>query len=292
MPSSIPEPVPVPDGEGPQRFSVSQANQVSKCLRGWWWKYIQGIDDPSGPDARRGTLVHAVLEHLCLLPPQERTIDAAARIAFEHWQPDPDGEPDPPELRRVAWRNVLRALNLPEVAAARTVATEVAVRVDLAGIPLTGYIDRVEHGRRGLEVADYKDGRRRTDARSKAEKKRQVILYAAALPLVEPPDGDDPYPRPADASLIYTAAGVIDRYPVTDRSVATAVGWLSDRWDDLSAARASGNFPVNPGPLCSWCPAVAMCPAGLDAVERRARDGKNLGDPGRRALTATAEPAA
>jgi putative RecB family exonuclease len=284
---------PIPDDEGPQRFSVSQGNTFAKCQRRWWWQYIKGIDDPPGADARRGSLVHAVLEHLCLLPPAERTVDAAARIAFEHWHPEPGQPPDPPALRRVAWRNVLRALNLADVVGADTLATEVEVRVSLDGVPLTGYIDRVAHGHRGLEVADYKDGRRRTDSRSRAEKRRQVIIYAAALPLVDDPGTGNGFPRPTDASLIYTAAGVVDRYPVTDRAVETAVGWLRGQWDALRTARATGDFPVNPSALCSWCPAVAMCPQGLDAVAARARNPeKSLGDHGRRALTAIAEPVA
>jgi putative RecB family exonuclease len=285
----IPEPAPIPDDEGPQRFSVSQGNTFAKCQRRWWWQYIAGVDDPPGDDARRGSLVHTVLEHLCLLPPAERTVDAAARIAFEHWHPEPGEPPDPPGLRRVAWRNVLRALNLPEVVTPDTVATEVPVKVVLDGVPLTGYIDRVAHGRRGLEVDDYKDGKRPTHSGSRSEKKRQVIIYAAALPLVDNPATGDSFPRPTDASLIYTAAGVVDRYPVTDRAVETAVGWLRGQWDVLRTARATGDFPVNPSALCSWCPAVAMCPEGLDAVAARARNPeKSLGAHGRRALAAEA----
>lgn len=283
------EPEPVPDGTGPQRSSVSQTKTFEECPRKWWWKYIRGLADPPGPDARRGTLVHTVMEHICLLPPAERTINAAARIAFEHWTGD-----DPPELRRLAWRNVLRALHLPQIVEAEVVDTEVELDVVLDGVPFKGFIDRVARGRGGLEIDDYKDGRHRDDASSKAEKKKQVILYAAAYPLAQQTLAAGGIERPVAASLIYTSAGVVDRHPVTDRAVESAVGWLKGQWDALRAARATGDFPVKPGGLCSWCPAVSMCPAGLDAVRARARrPGKSLGAHGVRALaTTSAEVAA
>lgn len=275
-----PEPEPIPDGVGPTRTSPSQSNTFAQCPRKWWWKYIQNVDDPSGVDARRGTLVHTVMEHLCLLPPGERTVDTAAAIAFEHWGDDAS------ELRRAAWRNVLRALHLPEVRDADVVAVEVEVDVVLDGVPFRGFIDRVAREPAGLVIDDYKDGRHRTDSRSMAEKKRQVMLYAAAYPLAQPTIGVG---RPVAASLIYTSACVVDRHPVTDRAVNAAVGWLRSQWDGLRVARATGNFPTNAGPLCSWCPAVAYCPAGLDAVRARARNPENsLGDHGRLALAAAA----
>lgn len=282
------EPAPVPDGVGPRRFSVSQANLFDKCPRRWWWRYIAGLPDPPGPEARRGTLVHAVLEHLCQLPPEQRTFSAAGRIIFDHVTPD-----DPAELRRAAWRNITRAIRLPGVVAADVLATEYEFVVDLGGVPFKGYIDRVIRNPDGrIEIDDYKDGRRRTDDRSKAEKRRQIILYAAAHPLYQEQAGQS-VEEPKAASLIYTAAEHIDRYPVTAAAVRSATGWLKGVWDDLQSARASGEFPVRPSPLCSWCPAVGHCPAGLDAVRARARNpDKSLGDHGRRALAVSAESAA
>lgn len=295
IPEPILEPQPVADDDGPQRFSVSQAGTFDRCPRRWWWQYIIGVDDPPGRDARRGTLVHTALEHLTQLPPGERTVAAAERIVFEHWRPgDLDSSPDPPALRRAAWRNVLRALNLPQVTEPVVLATEVSIKgVVLDGVPLSGFIDRVAQGENGVEIDDYKDGNRRTDSRSKAEKKRQVIIYAAAYPYIQQGLTSGGVATPTHASLIYTAAGEVDRYPVTEHAVRTAVDWLKDRWDELRTARATGDFPVRPGPLCSWCPAVDRCPQGTDAVRARARNpAKSLGDHGRRALTVAAEGAA
>lgn len=281
-------PGPVPDGEGPQRLSVSQANTYAKCARRWWWQYIAGIKDPPGPDAIRGTLVHKVLEHLCLLPPGQRTIDAAARIALEHWNTTDDG-PVPAWVRRVAWRNVVRALRLPEVTEPAAAGVEVGFDVTLNGVPFRGFIDRVTNGPDGIEIDDYKDGNVPRYDDGRAEKKRQIVLYAAAYELGPQPLNPDGLVRPVAGSLIYTAAGVVDRYPITGQAVSSAVRWLRRQWDGIQTARVSGEFPTNPGPLCSWCPAVGRCPDGLRATATRAANpDKSLGEHGRLALTVEA----
>jgi putative RecB family exonuclease len=278
----VPTPGPIPDDVGPRRLSVSQANMFEKCPRSWWWKYIIGLDDPAGDDARRGTLVHSLLEQLCLLPPAQRTIDTAARLAFEHWTDD-----DPAWLRRLAWRNVTRAIRLPEVVEPEVIATEVELDVTLDGVPFHGFIDRVVRGPKGIEIDDYKDGGKLPSERFRGPKRRQNILYAAAYEISPQPLGPAGATRPVAASLIYTALGVVDRYAVTGQSVTAAVRWLRKQWDGLRTARATGDFPIKPNGTCSWCPAVGMCPQGLDAVRSRAYDPTNsLGDHGRRALAA------
>lgn len=284
MSEPIPEPQPVADSDGPQRLSVSQALMFEKCPRRWWWRYIIGLDDPSGDDARRGTLVHALLERLCLLPPEERTAETASRLVFEHWTGD-----DPAWLRRLAWRNVTRALLLPEVREPTVIATEVELDVTLDGVPFHGFIDRVVAGPAGIEVDDYKDGGKLPSERFRPAKRRQNVLYAAAYALSPQPPSTNRTGEPVAASLIYTALGVVDRYAITKRAVTAAVGWLKQQWDGLRTARATGDFPVKPNETCSWCPAVAMCPEGIDAVVRRARNPeKSLGDHGRRVLAVLA----
>lgn len=272
-----PRPKPVSLKKGPKGFSFSQAELAEKCLMQWYWKYLTPLQFDSGPDAARGVLVHTILEHLCRLPPGERTTAAAMRIAAEQWGPD-----DPGWLKQDAWVHVTRALRLPEVTDVEVVATEIDFKVDLDGVPFGGKIDRVAHTDHGLSSDDYKDGKRNDHPKSLLGKRRQVMLYAEAWRIL---NGT----RPDDASLIWTASGVVDRHEVTAESVDEAIGWYTRQWERLEKARVSGRFPVKPGPLCSWCPAVAHCPAGIEAVRYRASlPGKSLGDPGRLVLQVAA----
>lgn len=270
---------------GPSWLSFSQATTFEECPAKWEAKYLLGVEDESGPEARRGLLVHAALEHLVLLPPPERTPSVAIELvrtllpAGACWEAvDPD-----PFLHRAAWVNLMRSLRLPEVTDPEVVATELRFRVVLEGVPFTGLIDEVAHGPRGLVVRDWKDGRRSKYANAKASKKRQVISYSAAVPLATD------LPRPRDAEVVWTAEGEVDRYPVTDKAVASSVGWLRGVWDGIQTARATGVFEDKPGPLCSWCPAVGQCPSGLDAVRDRVELGKRIGDHGRLALESQKE---
>lgn len=267
-------PRPVPDGTGPARFSHSQASLFDKCPRRWWFKYVAGLPDPAGDDARRGSLVHVILEYLSLRSPGDRTPDAAWDIATTHWTDE-----EPVSLRRSAWVHVMRALRLPDVVNPEAVATELKFTVELNGVPFSGAIDRVAHGHRGLVVTDWKDGKVPEHPDDRRNKRFQVLNYAAVLPLL-----DTPMDRPRDASLVYTAHGQVQNYPVTDKALAVSTGWLRNVWDRLQSARQTGEFPEKPSALCSWCPAVAVCPPGMDAVRARAELGKHLGEHGTAAL--------
>lgn len=265
---------------GPSWLSFSQATMFEQCPAKWEFQYLLDVKDESGPEARRGLLVHAALEHLVLLPPAERTPETAVELVRTLWPAGACWEAVDSDrfLHRAAWVNLMRSLRLPEVVDPEVVATELRFKVVLEGVPFTGLIDEVAHGDRGLVVRDWKDGSRSNYADAKAAKKRQVINYSAAVPLATDLD------RPRDAEVVWTAESKVDRYPVTDRAVETATGWLRGVWDDIQTARSTGQFEHRPGPLCSWCPAVGQCPDGLDNVRERVELGKRIGDHGRLAL--------
>jgi hypothetical protein len=109
-----------------------------------------------------------------------------------------------------------------------------------------------------------------------------VLLYAAA---VEAADR-----RPvSQASIVWIPIAHTDDVPVTRSALTEAVDWLAGVWQQIGSAAETGQYAAHAGPLCSWCPAVAGCPDGMDAVRQRAkRRGKSLGQHGVAALAAEA----
>lgn len=269
-------------------LSFSQAETWHDCPRGHWFEYVAGIKGDDGPDAVRGTLVHAVLEVLGRMPPERRTLREAFEVAQAlgpvgaAW----DAITADVGLQRAAWRHLVTALAMPEVTDVEVLATEQRFETVLDGIPFRGAIDAIVTGPRGPTPRDYKDGSGKWRAYSfdKAKKRHQLVGYAAAWAHVT---GE---PRPRDAEIVWTQVGAVDRYPVTDKAVEKTVGWLHEAWAGIEQARTvteAEAVEARPGDLCSWCPAVGQCPQGLAAAAARSRrPDKSMGEPGLAALAA------
>ncbi len=69
----------------PPVWSPSSVNDFIKCPLAYWWKYAQGWRTAPNAVLSAGTLVHAVLEELIALEPDERTVDRAREIYTEQW---------------------------------------------------------------------------------------------------------------------------------------------------------------------------------------------------------------
>src|SRR4051794_14087752 len=61
-------------------LSPSRANDFLQCPQLFRFRVIDRLPEPPSPAAARGTLVHAVLEHLFDLPAPERTVEAAQAL--------------------------------------------------------------------------------------------------------------------------------------------------------------------------------------------------------------------
>jgi RecB family exonuclease len=223
------------------------------------------VPDPAGPEARIGTMAHDVLEAVSRLGPGERTPEAALAASKSLWEGDTVGH------RRAAWGHVMRGLRLLAVSHGDVVAVEREVNVTIGGVPFKGRVDRIDEGANGsVTVMDYKTGKRSTGRNNEylAPKKRQVMLYAAAIEAADKR-------KVTEASVIWTAKGVVDWWEVNDIEIAKAVRWFRRVWEALTASLGTGgSFPAQVGPLCSWCPAVKDCPEGMVAVAERAAGGK------------------
>src|SRR5437764_5165155 len=63
--------------EPPRTLSPSKVAAFTDCALAFRFATIDRLPEPPSPWATKGTLVHAALEHLFLLEPQQRTLEAA-----------------------------------------------------------------------------------------------------------------------------------------------------------------------------------------------------------------------
>lgn len=275
----------------PSTLSPSAAALWSQCQQRWWFRYVDRLPEPPpGEPAVLGTFVHRILELLLAEPADGRSLEQAralARVAWAEVEASDDwsaldlDERAGRRFRQRAWATVEAYFSCESPADVRPVARELEVRAEVGGVPFRGFIDLVEEhagtgatddGPQPIVITDYKTGRppapgKPWSAVQDAERLLQPQWYAAALAAT----GEH---HPVRARLLYFAALDDPRGPgfatrtreiaidLTEASLDEAAAELRRRWDEIGVARERGTVESSPGPLCGWCPFVAVCEAG------------------------------
>ena len=282
---------PPPDVPRRPALSPSRANDFKQCPLLYRFRAIDRLPEVPGPAQVRGTLVHAVLERLFLLPAAERTPQAARALVGPAWEQLCTDDPrlpaavgsDAPTGERAAERAIDAAPPTPDAAPVADVeawlasvqpfldayfaledprllepeARELLVEVELeSGLLLRGYIDRVDRsGPEGstIRVVDYKTG---SAPRPVAEARAlfQMKFYALALLCLRGV-------MPAELRLLYLTGPEELRYTPDEAQLRRFARTLEAIWTAIRAAGATGDFRPNPGPSCAWCGYKSLCPA-------------------------------
>lgn len=232
-------------------------------------KILPRDEDPFGV-AQIGTAAHAVLEDLMVLPPEERTERNAMTIllsnADKEFPPDEDGQehPDQGRWKTAVWDKVKGLWSIENPAEIEVVATEWKLdNVSIDGIPFIGYIDRTDRNEDGtLRVLDYKSGKgkgldregRRKLQRFGDDHGDQIRFYKLAL---EALSGEEV----GSGSVYYIGEGQQREIGFNNADLDRVRRMYGESWRELKADVAAGAFPTKPGPLCSWCPLVELCPS-------------------------------
>ena len=174
-------------------LSPSRAADFKQCPLLFRFRTIDKLVGPPSPAAARGTLVHAVLEHLFELPAQERTVDAALALLEPRWAALVDEEPalaamiaDHETLTEETWFTQAAALveqwfTLEDPTRLEPEARELFVEAEVDGLTLRGYVDRLDVAPDGsMRVVDYKTGRSPGEA-FEAKALFQMKFYALVL---------------------------------------------------------------------------------------------------------------
>lgn len=249
-------------------LSPSRAGDFMTCPLLYRFRAIDRLPEAPSAAAVRGTVVHAVLERLFDLPPEQRSPQAAVAMLAPEWDRLLAEEPGLLELfgddvdgagfaRWMAEAESLLAsyFALEDPRRLQPAERELHVECELAsGVRLKGYVDRLDVAADGaLRVVDYKTGRAPRE-QFEAKAMFQMRFYALVLWRTR---GQ----VPALLQLMYLGDREILRYRPDEADLLATERKLEALWAAIARATESGDFRPNPGPLCGWCDHQALCPA-------------------------------
>jgi len=247
----------------PRSLSPSKVSSFTDCALAFRFSVIDRLPEPPSAAATRGTLVHAALERLHLLPPAERTVDAAlacladARVELRD---DPEyvglelSGDDEIAFHAEAAELVRNYFRLEDPRTVRAIGLELMLTAEVDGLPLRGIIDRLElDDDGGLVVTDYKTG---AAPSTQYERKRLSGVHIYSL-LCEELLGR----RPARVQLLFLRDPLAIITEPSDRSTRGTRRTLGAVWKAVERACHREDFRPQPSRLCDWCSFRAYCPA-------------------------------
>ncbi len=247
-------------------LSPSRAADFKQCPLLFRFRTIDKLVGPPSPAAARGTLVHAVLEHLFELPAQERTIDAALALLEPRWAALVEEEPalaamlaDHKTLTQESWFTQAAALveqwfTLEDPTRLEPEARELFVETEVDGLTLRGYVDRLDVAPDGsMRVVDYKTGRSPGEA-FEAKALFQMKFYALVL-------WRQRGIIPTQLQLVYLGNGEIVRFHPDERDLLALERNVQALWQAVVRAAESGDWRPRTSRLCDWCDFTAYCPS-------------------------------
>ncbi|MFO7279296.1 MAG: PD-(D/E)XK nuclease family protein [Thermoanaerobacterales bacterium] len=261
----------------PRTLSPSKVTTFTDCALAFRFSAIDRLPEPPTVAATRGTLVHSALERLHLLPPADRTVDAALACLDEAERELRD-HPDYVGLglddeQAAAFRDEAAALvrnyfRLEDPRSVRAIGLELMVEAEVDGVRLRGIIDRLELDEDGeLVVTDYKTG---SAPPTTHERKRLSGVHFYAL-LCEELLGR----RPRTVQLLHLKEPLAISTHPTDRSTRGTRRTLRAVWQAVERACEREDFRPRRSALCGYCAFQAYCPVfggDPDAARRLAEE--------------------
>jgi len=261
--------VPAPDDGGHARparsLSPSRAGDFLTCPLLYRFRVVDRLPEPPSLAAVRGTLVHAVLEHLFDQRAPDRTPEAARSLVEPEWERLIAEEPDLASLfadagELAAWLDgagvmLDRYFTLEDPRRIEPAHRELSVEAELAsGLHLRGYIDRLDVAPGGeIRIVDYKTGTAPPEE-FEARALFQMRFYALAIWRAQGR-------VPSMLQLMYLGNGEIVRYQPDESDLLATERKVEALWQAIERALRSGDWRPRPGRICEWCAHQAICPA-------------------------------
>ena len=256
----------------PRTLSPSKVSSFTDCALAFRFSAIDRLPEPPTPAATKGTLVHAALERLHLLPRAERTPEAGLACLDEaaaELRTDPDylgldmTAGQAAAFHAEAADLVRNYFQIEDPTKIQAIGLELKVEAEIDGIRLRGIIDRLELDADGeLIVTDYKTG---SAPSTQYERKRLSGVHIYSL-LCEQMLGR----RPRTVQLLYLKAPLAIATVPTDRSTRGTRRTLGAVWQAVERACEREDFRPQRSRLCDFCSFQAYCPSfGGDPDEAR-----------------------
>ncbi|MFH5822726.1 PD-(D/E)XK nuclease family protein [Georgenia sp. AZ-5] len=246
-------------------LSPSRAKDFKQCPLLFRFRTVDRLPEPPSVAAVKGTLVHAVLEHLFDLPAAQRTEDAAQRLLDPQWAELQERRPEvlsmftgPEDLG--AWLAQARSLltqyfRMENPTRLEPARRELLVETELSsGVLLRGFVDRLDVAPNGaVRVVDYKTGRS-PRPRFADEALFQMRFYGLVLWRLHGT-------VPARLQLVYLGDGRTLAHDPEEAELVQLERELDELWRTIAATARSGDFAPRTSRLCDWCSFQAHCPA-------------------------------
>lgn len=247
----------------PLALSPSRAGDYQQCPLLYRFRAIDRLPEPKTVAQVKGTLVHAVLEHMHKLPREDRQYPAMVKQLKPTWsqmcQEDAELEELVPAEQLndflVECRSLLRGYFEMENPQGFD-ATECEMYVDTVlpnGVPVRGFIDRVDTAPTGeVRVVDYKTGKKPKPQWSQ-QAQFQMLFYALV------------YWRlfdsiPAQLRLMYLKVNDSMFLSPSKEQLEFFERDLAELWAKIEMDGKAGHFRTKTSKLCGWCPHQALCP--------------------------------
>ena len=254
--------------EAPTRvpsLSPSRAGDFMQCPLLYRFRTVDRIPERPSREAVRGTVVHQVLEDLFDLPPAERTLYRATAMLPAAW--DLVREQDEALAAQLfetadeaeAWLRTAEPLlesyfRLEDPTRLQPAERELRVEVELDGLVLRGYVDRLDRNAAGdTRVVDYKTGR------SPGEGFEQKALFQMRFYALVLWRATGTVPRVLQ--LLYLGNGQVLRYEPDESDLVATERKVKALWAAIQRAHETGDWRPSPSKLCDWCDHQALCPA-------------------------------
>jgi putative RecB family exonuclease len=250
----------------PMALSPSRASDFMTCPLLFRFRVIDKLPERKSAAATRGTLIHAVLEHLFDLPTGERTPASAGSMLSPEWERMVEADPELKALAEEAGGDeawlagavdlLERYFRLEDPNRLEPAERELFVHARIAdGLLLRGFVDRLDVAPNGaIRVVDYKTGRAPGPA-FEGKALFQMKFYALVLWKTR-----GVVPRRLQLMYLGGESQIITYDPdesdlrATERKVAAL-------WSAIRTAAERGEWRANPSRLCDWCDHKALCPA-------------------------------
>lgn len=250
----------------PPALSPSRAADFKQCPLLYRFRAVDRLTAPPSPAAARGTLVHAVLEHLFELPASQRTPEAAVALLRPRWEALVEEAPelatmieDSERLTEEVWYAEARMLletwfTLEDPTRLEPAERELYVETDVDGLLLRGYVDRLDVASNGaLRVVDYKTGRSPAES-FEGKALFQMKFYALVLWRTRGV-------VPAMLQLVYLGDGEVVRYVPDEADLRALERNVKAVWAAIERAALTGDWRPRTSRLCDWCDFRPLCPA-------------------------------
>ncbi len=255
----------------PNSLSPSRSADYQQCPLRYRFKTIDQLPEEPSIAAVRGTLVHAVLEHIFDTPAGERTYELAislftgaleslaerepkeAALIYEHAQVTSSMELV--EATLIPIRPLLETyFAMEDPNRLEPHARELAMSVELDdGFSIRGFVDRVDRAPTGdIRIVDYKSGK--APAPRYSDKAMfQMRFYGLAWWRI---NGE----LPRMLQLMYLGNGQFLRYEPCESDLLSTERKILALRSSIAHSAQQQFFAPSPSKLCGWCSFKPLCP--------------------------------